>query len=319
MQIDLAYAGPPLGVEDAARRAVAEGYGGLWTSESKHDPFLTLALASRVCPQLTIGSGIAVALARSPFTLAQSAWDLAQLSEGRFILGLGSQVKAHITKRFSMPWDRPVGQMREMVAALRAIWQAFQSGEPLKFEGKHYRHTLLTPNFSPGPGRYPRIPLGLAAVGPQMTALAGEVADLALLHPFSHPEFVRSTTLAALGQGLERAGRVRASLDLVGTVFAFVDDDHSERRDLAVRQKIAFYGSTPAYHGVLESLGRHRLGPNLHALSRQGAWSDMGQSIDDELMDMFRLRAGTLGELFDKVRHRYAGLYDRVILTVPGE
>jgi probable F420-dependent oxidoreductase len=318
MQIDLAYAGPPFGVEEAARRAPYEGYRGLWTSESKHDPFVTLALATRACPQLTIGSGVAVALARSPFTLAQSAWDLAQLSGGKFILGLGSQIKAHITKRFSMPWDKPVGQMREMVAALRAIWEAFQTGQPLQFEGQHYRHTLLTPNFSPGPSEHV-IPIGLAAVGPQMTVLAGEIADFALLHPFNHPEFVKTHTLPALRRGLERGGRARQALGVVGTVFAFVEDEDTARRDSVVRHKIGFYGSTPAYHGVLEALGRIGLGEKLHALSRQGAWSEMGKLVDDELLDTFRVRAGTREELFEKVRQRFSGLYDRVILTVPGE
>lgn len=319
MQIDLAYAGPPLGVEEAARRALAEGYGALWTSETRHDPFLTLALAARACPGLAIGTGIAVALARSPFTLAQSAWDLAQLSEGNFVLGLGSQVKAHITRRFSMPWDKPVAQMREMVAALRTLWSAFASGETLAFEGRYYRLSLLTPNFSPGPGRHPRIPIGLAAVGPQMTHLAGEVADYALLHPFCAPEYLRRVSLPALDHGLARGGRAREALTVVGTAFAFVEDDLAERREAAVRDKIGFYASTPAYHGVLRSLGRPELGETLHALSRQGQWKAMGQHIDEDLMDAFRLRAATREELFAKARERFHGLYDRLILTVPGE
>lgn len=317
MQIDLAYTGSPLGAEEAARRAQDRGYAGLWTSEAKHDPFLILALANRAAPDLAIGSGIAVATARSPFTLAQSAWDLSILSQGKFSLGLGSQVKAHVTRRFSMPWERPVGRMREMVLALRAIWHAFQTGEKLHFEGEFYRHTLLTPNFSPTPSEQ-RIPIGLAAVAPQMTALAGEIADFVLLHPFTHPEQVRIKTLPELLKGKERAGR-EAAPEMVGSLFAFTEDSQAERRHQVVRQKVAFYGSTPAYHGVLETLGEVELGTRLHALSRENRWEEMGDLIEDTLLERFCVTAPTQEELFSRVRERFAGLYDRVILTVPGE
>ena len=319
VQIDLAYTGAPGGVEVAARRALQAGYGGLWTSESKHDPFLTLALASHLSPQLSLGTGIAVALARSPFTLAQSAWDLAQLSHGHFMLGLGSQVKAHVTRRFSMPWTQPVAQMREMVEALRAIWHSFQTGEPLKFRGDFYQHTLLTPNFSPGPGSHPNIPIGLAAVGPQMTALAGEVADFLILHPFTHPGFIDSDTLPALRKGCHKAGRAREDIRIVGTLFGFLEDQEGPRREQVIRQKIAFYGSTPAYHGVLAALGRPDLGQTLHELSRQGAWTQMAERIDDSLLEKFCVRGSDQADLFARVRERFAGLYDRVVLTVPGE
>lgn len=320
MQIDLAYAGRPQGAEAAALRARELGYGGLWTSETRHDPFLTLALASRACPDLEIATGIAVALARSPFTLAQSAWDLRELSGGRFTLGLGSQVQAHVERRFSMPWERPVEQMREMVAALRAIWRAFQTGEKLRFEGRYYQHSLLTPNFSPGPSAYGEsLPVALAAVGPRMTELAAEVAEMALLHPFIHAEFLRQVTLPALVRGLERGGRSRDRLTVVGSLFAFVEDEQADDRDEAVRQKIGFYGSTPAYRAVLEAAGRPGLGERLHALSRQRAWAEMGALIDDDLLSLFRVRAGSQVELFATVRERFDGLYDRVILTLPGE
>ena len=318
MRIDLAYTGSPLGAEEAARRTLEEGYGGLWTSESKHDPFLTLALASRAAPKLSLGSGIAVATARSPFTLAQSAWDLSLLSSGKFSLGLGSQVKAHVERRFSMPWERPVERMREMVAALRAIWNAFQTGERLCFEGEFFRHTLLTPNFSPGPSPHGLIPIGLAAVGPRMTALAGEVADFVLLHPFTHPVHVRSQTLPQLQKGRERAGRA-ALAEVVGSLFAFPEDDQAERRRETVRQKLAFYGSTPAYRGVWESLGLPELGEQLHRLSRESAWGKMGALIDDGILERFCVTGTDQSDLFENVRERFEGLYDRVILTVPGE
>lgn len=316
MQIDLAYTGSPTGAEAAALQAVSAGYTGLWTSESKHDPFLTLALAGRTASELALGTGIAVATARSPFTLAQSAWDLALLSRGRFRLGLGSQVKAHVTRRFSMPWDRPIARMRETVLALRAIWHAFQTGEKLHFEGEFFRHTLLTPNFSPGPSPYSVIPIGLAAVGPQMTRLAGEVADFVLLHPFTHPKAIRALSLPHL-----RLGEIQRQnpIEVVGSLFAFLEDDEFERRRESVRNKVAFYGSTPAYHAVLQSLGEDELAERLHGWSREGQWKQMGQAISEELLAQFCVTAPNRDELFARVRERFGGLYDRVILTVPGE
>jgi probable F420-dependent oxidoreductase len=318
MRIDVAYNGPPAGVQEAARQAVELGFEGLWTSETRHDPFLTLALAAHSCPGLPLGTGVAIALARSPFTLAQSAWDLAQLSQGNFVLGLGSQVKAHVTRRFSMPWDRPVARMREMVAALRAIWAAFEGSQPLRFEGEFYQHTLLTPNFCPPPSRFPAPPIGLAGVGPQMTALAGEVADCLLLHPFTHPTYLRTATAQALERGLRKAGRERSQITVVGSLFAYLEDEQAPRREAAVRDKLGFYGSTPAYHPVLDSLRRPGLGEKLHELSRRGEWKRMGSLIDDELLNCFAVRAPSQEELFARVRERFAGLYDRVVLTVPG-
>ena len=317
MKIDLAYTGPILGAEAAARGALEAGYGGLWASETKHDPFLTLTLASRACPQLEVGTGIAVALARSPYTIAQAAWDLAAISDGKFRLGLGSQVKAHIERRFSMPWHRPVAQMREMIGAIKAIWKSFQSGDKLNFQGEFYRHTLLIPNFNPGPLSTGSIPIGLAAVGPKMTRLAGELADFVILHPFTNVNFLESTTYPALLNGLERGHRQRRELEVVGSLFAFAEDEKAEQHEATVRQKVSFYGSTPAYFGVLEAAGRPELGPRLHTMSKQGQWKEMGVLIDDELLEKFRVRAPR-EELFERVRERFQGLYDRVILTVPG-
>ncbi len=319
MQIDLAYTGPILGIEAAVVAAEEGGFGGLWTSETKHDPFLTLALASRVPSSLDLGSGIAVAFARNPYSVAQAAWDLALVSGGRFRLGLGTQVKAHVTRRFSMPWQQPVGQMRDFLAAVRAVWHSFQSGEPLKHRGDFYQHTLLTPNFNPGPRDGSPIPLGLAAVGPKMTQLAGESADFVLLHPFTHPEFVRTVTWPALGVGLEVAGRERHSLEVVGSLFAF-DSEHPRAAEIeaTVRQKVAFYGSTPAYFQIFEALGKPEIGPVLNALAREGRWTEMGDRIEDDLLDFFRVKAPK-PQIFTAVQERFQGLYDRVILTVPGQ
>ncbi len=317
MQIDLAYTGPILGVERAADKALASGYTGLWASETKHDPFLTLALATRACPQLEIGTGVAVALARSPYTIAQSAWDLAAVSQAQFRLGIGSQVKAHITRRFSMPWSHPVAQMKDMIAAIRAIWHSFESGEKLDYRGPYYQHTLLTPNFNPGPTGQTSIPIGLAAVGPKMTELAAEVANFVILHPFTHVDFLDSITRPALHRGLQRADRSRQDLEVVGSVFAFAEGAEAAQYDAVIRQKIAFYGSTPSYFKVFETLGREDLGPKLHGLSKEGRWLEMSELIDDRVLDSFRIRAPQ-DQLFDQVRKRFSGRYDRAILTVPG-
>ena len=316
MQIDLAYTGPIDGVEQAAREAKERGFGGLWTSETRHDPFLTLTLATRAAPSLEIGTGIAVALARSPYTVAQSAWDLATVSGGKFRLGLGSQVKAHITRRFSMPWHKPVPQMREFVQAVRAIWHAFQTGERLQFEGEYYRHTLLIPNFNPGPRHEGPIPIGLAAVGPLMTRLAGEVADFVVLHPFTNVDFLKNTTRPSLNEGLLKGGREDSELEVVGSLFAFEEGAEAEQFEASVRQKVAFYGSTPAYRGVLEAVGAEELSDQLHQMSKRGEWEQMSGLIDDLLLDRFRVRAEA-DELFDRVRERFAGIYDRVVLTLP--
>lgn len=317
MQIDLAYTGPILGAEQAAVSAFEQGYLGLWTSETKHDPFLTLTIATRACPKIEVGTGVAVALARNPYSIAQSAWDLATISGGKFRLGLGSQVKAHITRRFSMPWHKPIGQMREMVEAIRAVWHSFETGERLKYEGKYYQHTLLIPNFNPGPRAHGPIPIGLAAVGPMMTKLAGEVADFVLLHPFTNVDFIKTVTKPALEKGLEKAGRSSDQLEVVGSLFAFIEGPDADTHEKTVRQKVAFYGSTPAYSNVLEAVGREELGPELHRLSKQGEWETMATLIDDQLLDHFRVRAPR-EELFARVRERFHGLYDRVVLTVPG-
>lgn len=317
MEIDLAYTGSVIEAEAAALKAFENGYRCLWTSETKHDPFLTLALASRACPELEIGTGIAVALARNPYSLAQSAWDLAALTQGKFRLGLGSQVKAHIERRFSMPWSKPVAQMREFVEALRALFQAFQSGQRLNFRGEYYTHNLLTPNFHPGPLEHPEIPIGLAAVGPQMTELAAETADFVILHPFTTVDFLRQHTRPALKRGFQKSSRSVEKFETVGSLFAIVEEAQADELDDIVRQKIAFYGSTPAYFKVLESSGYFDLGPRLHKLSKTGEWEQMSRLIDDELLEKFRVRAPR-ELLFTRIRERFTGLYDRVVLTVPG-
>src|SRR5919202_1836889 len=204
---------------DAARAAEALGFTGLWTSETKHDAFLPLAIAADATERIELGTSIAVAFSRSPMEVAQTTWDLQDLSEGRFILGLGTQVKAHIKRRFSMPWDRPVARLREYILALRAIWQSFQTGGPLTFEGEFYRHTLMTPFFNPGPIEQPEVPVYIAGVNTRLTTLAGELCDGFHVHPFHSPEYVRKTVKPAIAEGAKKVGRNPEEVELATSVF----------------------------------------------------------------------------------------------------
>ncbi len=276
--------------KDAAAAIEAAGYDGLWVGESRHEPFLQLLQAAEATERVTIGTAIAIAFARTPMTLANAAFDLARYSQGRFVLGLGSQVKPHIERRFSMPWSHPAARMRELVLALRAIWTAWQDGEKLDFRGDFYTHTLMTPFFSPEPHPYGPPPVYLAGVGPRMTEVAGEVCDGFFVHPFTTDRYVREVTLPALERGRAKAGK--GDLDgftVAGPAFTCVGRDEAE---LAVaikgtKDQIAFYASTPAYRPVLDLHGWGDLQPELTRLSKEGRWSDMGDAIDDELLHAF--------------------------------
>lgn len=316
MRIDAAYFGPPQGAASAARSARKAGLNGLWIPETGHDPFLSILLASQAEPQLQVGSGIAVGFARSPMTLAQTAWDLAGLTEGKFFLGLGSQVKAHIVRRFSMPWGKPVDQMRELVLALRAIWSAFEGKGKLSFEGEYYKLSLLTPFFTPAPHAFPNIPVGVAAVGPKMTELCGELADFVVLHTFTSLRYLQEVTLPAIQRGLEKGGRQPEQLQRIGSLFVITGDaERQQKMEAAVRAQIAFYGSTPAYQPVLESLGHSELHAQLHQMSRQGQWQDMARLIPEDVLEAFSLRAEP-GELSAAIEERFRGIYDRVLVQL---
>jgi probable F420-dependent oxidoreductase len=300
------------GVEDAAAaaaRAEAAGFDGVFTGEVAGDPFLPLVAAAGATERIEVGTSVAIALARSPMTLAYTAHDLQRFSGGRFVLGLGSQVQAHVTRRFSMPWHAPVAQLREYVLALRAIWQSWSSGEPLAFEGEHYRHTLMPPMFVPPPHGHGPPPIYLAGVGAAMTRLAGEVADGFVCHAFTTDRWVRERTLPALAAG--RAG----SLDgftVKATLFVVTgDEEEMQARTDAVRAQLAFYASTPAYRPVLELHGWDDLGPELTRLSKEGRWSDMTACIDDEVLHAFAVVAPP-GTLPAAVAARCAGAIDRV-------
>lgn len=313
MKLDAVFHGKPSEAAEVSRRLERTGLSGMWSLDTGHNPFMPLLLAAEHTERLQLGTGVAVALARSPMTLAQEAWDLAAFSQGRFMLGLGSQVKPHVVRRFSMPWDDPIEQMRDMIGALRAIWDAFQNGTRLKYEGRYYKHTLLTPFFSPGPIDHPRIPILLAGVGPRMTRLAAEVADGYMLHPFTNLRYFEQVTQPALEAGLQSAGRARADFTVVAPVFIITGDDAQQRSlDRKVREQIAFYGSTPAYHEVLTALGMGDLGPELHRLSKAGEWQAMGRLITDDVVDAFAIRAPLEG-LAERILLRWGGHVDRLV------
>src|SRR5271155_646826 len=253
MKIDEGLRFDGTGIAEAARQAEADGYNGVWAAETTHDPFLPIAVGAAATEKLEFGTGIAVAFARNPMTLAVTANDLQVLSKGRFMLGMGSQIKPHITKRFSMPWSHPAPRMRELILAIRAIWKAWETGEKLAFRGEFYTHTLMTPFFDPGPNQYGNPKMLLAGVGQHMTEVAGEVADGFLVHGFTTERSLREVSLPALERGAAKAGKTRADLTVSypGFVVTGPDEASTEAAASAVREQIAFYASTPAYRPVL--------------------------------------------------------------------
>lgn len=308
------------GIVDSAKRAEDAGYDGFWSAETSHDPFLPLVLAAEHTRRLQLGTGIAVAFARNPMTMANLGYDLQVYSAGRFLLGLGSQIKPHITKRFSMPWSHPAARMREFVLAMRAIWEAWETGTKLDFRGDFYTHTLMTPFFDPGPNPHGPPKVFLAAVGERMTEVVGETCDGMLCHGFTTERYLREVTLPALERGLARAGRSRADLELSLPAFVVTGATEEEMAASAVgvRRQIAFYGSTPAYRPVLELHGWGGLQDELNALSKQGEWERMGELIDDEVLSTFAVVAEP-ARLAPELLARYGGLVDRISFYAPYE
>lgn len=308
---------------ETARAAEEMGFAGLWSSETKHDAFLPLALAANASRRLELGTSVAIAFSRSPMETAQTAWDLQDLSNGRFILGLGTQVKAHVKRRFSMPWDKPVARLRDYILALRAIWHSFQTGEPLRYEGEFYNHTLLTPFFDPGPIENPGIPIYVAGVNTGLASLAGEICDGFHVHPFHSPEYIRKTIEPAIAAGAEKAGRGPEAVELATSVFVVTGEDEAETDALRekMRSQVAFYASTPTYRNVLEAHGWEDVGGELGALAREKKWDEMPGLVTNEMLRAFVVEAPPEG-IGDALRERYAGLVDRVGLyapLVPGE
>jgi len=306
------------GMGEAARRAETLGYDGVWSAETTHDGFLPLAVAAEATQRLELGTGIAVAFARNPMTLAILANDLQSLSGGRFMLGLGSQIKPHITKRFSMPWSHPAPRMRELIQAIRAIWHSWGSGEKLEFRGDFYTHTLMTPMFDPGPNPHGNPPILLAGVGELMTEVAGEVADGLLVHGFTTERYLREVTLPALRRGAAKAGKTLADLTLSYPGFVITGDDEAaiEAATTAVKRQIAFYGSTPAYRPVLELHGWGDLQSELNTLSKRGEWVKMGELIDDDVVDAFAVVA-PIDDVPARVLARFGDLVDRFSFYMP--
>jgi probable F420-dependent oxidoreductase len=297
------------------RAAEHDGYDALWFGETAHDPLTSIALAAGCTSRMQLGTGVAIALARSPMTLAATANDLQLATQGRLLLGLGSQVKAHVTRRFSMPWVAPVSQMREFVLALRAIWHSWHQGERLDFRGEYYSHTLMTPFFNPGPNPYGPPPVLLAGVGAKMTEVAGEVADGFMCHGFATERYLRDVVLPSLRCGRERAHRSMAGFEVSGLPFVVTGSTEEQFRQAAVgvREQIAFYAATPAYRGVLDLHGWGDLQPELNAMTKAGRWSQMGGLIDDEMLNAFAVVAEP-DQVAAQVLARYGDLFTRLHL-----
>ncbi len=307
---------------EMAPLAIAEleklGYDTAFSAEINNDPFLPLVLAAEHSETIALTTSIAVAFARNPMTLANLAWDLNQYSRGRLTLGLGSQIKPHITRRFSMPWSRPAARMREFVRAMRAIWSCWETGEKLEFEGEFYQHNLMTPMFTPANAGYGGPGVNLAAVGPLMAEVAGEVADGAIAHGFTTAKYLREVTLPAVERGLAKSGRRREEFDisLPAMVVAGTSEEAFEQSRLAVQGQLAFYASTPAYRPVLDLHGWGELQADAHRLTREGRWDDMGSLITDDILHTFAIVSEDIEQLPTLLAERFGGLADTWMCTV---
>lgn len=319
MEIDTLLMGRPHDVRARAEALAATGVDGLFTVEGPHDVFLPLTLAAET--GLFLYTNVAIAFPRSPAHLAHTAWDLSALSDGRFALGLGTQVRAHIERRYGATWSHPAARMAEWIGAVRAFWDTWEHGTPLDFRGEHTRHTLTTPAFDPGPlpEGCARPPIWLGALGPRMTEVALTVADGVLVHPFTSDRHTAEVTLPRIEQTLAASGRPRTDVSIIGEGIVACGRDTAEQAaaDEGARWLVAFYGSTPAYEPVLATEGRAELHPELRRLSREGRWDSMAKLVDDDLLDAVVLR-GDPDRVATRVRDRFAGHVDRVGLYAPG-
>ncbi|UCE01137.1 MAG: TIGR03617 family F420-dependent LLM class oxidoreductase [Chloroflexota bacterium] len=300
-------------VASLAREADKLGFDTLWSTETLHNPFLPGALVAEHTERIKFGTAVAVSFARSPGTMAYTAWDLAQASNGRFILGLGTQVKAHIERRFGMPWpDSPVNKLREQISAIRALWHSWQTGEKLNHRGDYYQLTLMSPFFNPGPIDFPRIPIYIAGVNTGLARLAGESADGFLVHPFHSPQYLEEVIRPAIQRGAAKNGREPRDISI--SVSAFVISSPEERE--FTRQQISFYASTPSYRPVMALHGWEKQAEALSSLAARGKWLEMTELIGDEMLDVFATIA-PMENLATKLKERYAGLADRLGLYKP--
>ncbi len=305
-------------ISATARGLEAAGYDGICTVEIDHDPFLPLAIAATATEHVALGTSIAVAFARTPMVVATLANDLQLLSRGRMSIGLGTQVRAHIERRFSMPWSKPAARMREFVLAMHAIWDCWEQDAKLSFRGEFYTHTLMAPFFSPGPNPFGRPRVAVAAVGDRMTEVAGQVADGVILHPFSTLAYVRAATMPAVERGLAASGRDRNQFEINGGVLVAVggDDGQIERAREGLRAQLAFYGSTPAYRAVLDVHGWGTLSDELGALARRADFAALSALVTDEVVDTFGV-VGTPTAVARELSSRYDGVFDRLTLFTP--
>ena len=314
MKIDTNF--PPLDLDqvpDFTQSAETIGFDAIWTSETQHDPFLPLTLIAEHSEKLLLGTAVAIAFARSPATVAYTAWDLAKLSRGRFILGLGTQVKPHIQRRFGMPWpESPVKHLREFVAALHAFWTSWQTGEKLNYRGEYYKLTLMTPFFNPGPMDHPEIPIYLAGVNPGLCRLAGEIAQGFHAHPLHSADYLKQVIKPALAEGANRTAKNIDEIDLSASVFVVSD----QNEELLARGQIAFYASTPSYRPVFQLHGWDGLAEELSQMARRGEWMEMAAKITDEVLETFAVVAAP-EDLGKALVARYNGLVQRIIPYTP--
>jgi probable F420-dependent oxidoreductase len=300
-------------VSTVARAAEEVGFEAVWANETKHNPFITLTVAALHTTQLHLGTGVAVAFSRSPTVVAHTAWDLCRLSQGRFMLGLGTQVKAHIERRFGMPWGPPVPRLREYITAVRAVWRAWQEGIPLRVEGDYYRLNLMGDFFNPGPNPFPAIPILVAGVNRGLCRLAGEVGDGFIVHPMHSVPYLRDFVLPHVAEGLARSGRSRDGFQIYAPVMIAPGETREELKESRerVRTRIAFYGSTPTYRPLLESLGYGDVADRLRQLMALRRTAEMAKHVPDAVVEAIAV-GGSYEEIGHALRERYAGLADRV-------
>ena len=318
MKVDGGLMGNLAKAGTSAKRLESIGFHGAITAETSHDTFFPLLLAAQETENIELVTSIAVAFARTPMNLANIGHDLNSFSKGRFVLGLGSQIRPHITKRFSMPWSRPAARMREFILAMRAIWDCWHNGVPLTFQGEFYTHSLMTPMFTPVDTEYGAPKVFLAAVGPKMSEVAGEVADGILIHAFTTEKYLREVTLPAVEAGLEKGGKSRDEFEISypGFIVTGQTEEAFNASKAATCKQIAFYGSTPAYAPVLGVHGWGDLEPELNKLSKQGQWDEMGTLITDDILNEFAI-VGELDDVVDKFKARWGSLVDRTTGSLP--
>jgi probable F420-dependent oxidoreductase len=305
-------------VADAAKRIEALGYDGALTPETGHDPFLAHAIAAEHTERIQLGTAVAIAFPRSPMATAQIAWDLQKYSKGRFHIGLGTQVKGHIVRRYGMDWHPPGPRLRDYVLMMRAIWDSWQNGTRPSFEGEYYRYTLTSPFFNPGPIEHPKIPVHISAINPYNCRLVGQLCDGIKLHPFNTPKYLREVIMPNIQAGAKKAGRDAKEIEVCGQGFVITGktEEEVEKAKAPVRQQLSFYASTRTYKPVLDVQGWGDVNEELFAMSIEGKWQEMANGITDDMLEEFAV-IGIYDEIVPKIKAKCAGLIDRVSFQIP--